>query len=108
MAIELTRNAYSPRLLAEELNLIVKPDFIRKQVAKGLLPAKRFGGKNIIILRADAEEWLASLPSATAPTNLGGGKGEGDRKKRVKTVSEIAFEYRRRQELAEARRARQK
>ena len=72
MTFSLTRNAYSPRLLSEDLHGIVKPDFIRKQVAAGKIKAQRFGGKNIVILRADAEAWLANLPSATAPTNLGG------------------------------------
>ena len=105
MAITLERNAYSPRVLAEELHFIVKPDFIRKQVAAGKIKAQRFGGKNIVILRADAEAWLANLPSATAPTNLGGSEDKPAKPdKKRKTASEISHEYQHRQRMAAFRR----
>jgi hypothetical protein len=107
MTITLTRNAYSPRLLSQELQGIVKPGFIRKQIAKGKLQAQRLGGKNLIIYREDIETWLRNLPSGTEPTNLGGSTAmeKRAREKKRKTVHVVASDYRRRKRMRTARAA---
>ena len=69
MDLELSRNFYSPKLLAKELALFMSESFIRKQVQAGALKAYRLGAKKILIMRKDIEEWVKKLPSASEPTN---------------------------------------
>jgi hypothetical protein len=99
MPINLTENAYSPRLLSLALNGVVKKGFIYDQIRQGKLVAQRLGGKNLIIYREDAEAWLANLPSALAPTNLGGSTAEEKRARarKRKTPSEMRAARRARQ-----------
>jgi len=105
MEFPLMHNVYSPKLLAEEFRGIIKKGAIYRAIKAGKLVARRTGGKNIIIFHKDIQAWLANLPSATAPTNLGGSKDKPAKPdKKRKTASEVAHEYQHRQRMAVFRR----
>jgi hypothetical protein len=76
MAITLERNAYSPRVLAEELHFIVKPDFIRKQVAAGKIKAQRFGGKHICDPKGGCRSMAGQLALSHGTHQLGRFQGQ--------------------------------
>ena len=61
----LTKGAYSPRRLADELEHVLSPATIRREIKQGRLKARAVG-RTMVVLRADAEEWLDSFKQVRA------------------------------------------
>jgi len=80
----LSKNAYSPKMLADELHLVVSEETIRRAVRKGKLKARRLGGRYIVILRTDAEEWLNRLSSRLRDASEKARDDDGRRTSRTK------------------------